>query len=489
MNLQIFTAWEDVKKICDPEALPKFHNDIFSLSAQQELPETVFVWKQETGNTLLELLDLAATESCGDSARLARQLYENEYRAALQARQEDGAENGLSLLSSFTDPNFIGAVWFHVPVQIHQQSPFGTDFYLKNCNFEAVFVRVDGPVVAGREKECALSGCILGKKKEINPNDLFQVKAVKTFFSADDLTLVTADCSFLPSGLFDQSGAGWDAIELHGVYVGGTYRYAFCNFVNYPIMNRSLRSVSVETITVTTRQQGEIPVLVLKCGGKLRLQQIDPNFDPFGYGPTDVQTDGFLDYDNLQITVQSGDQEQVEFNYREMILNDEGACVRAGSLLDCFPHGTLEFLCFQNASTPEALGYHRIQCPATQSKLEEHWYGLSIPLTLCNRVEIKLLFAFGKNGFYAGSNLFNDGSSAGLTFALDELFEIHCTTIALLSHTQKDGKKVVTLYLKGIRVSLFGLTFPPDACSIVFLARGSSQAPGWYAVYGQGSEA
>lgn len=488
MGLQIFTTWEDVKKICNPEALPKFHNDIFSLSSQQEQSETVFVWKQETGSTLLELLDLATTESCGDGACLARQLYENEFRAARKVRQEDGLENELSLLSSFTDPDFIGAVWFHVPVQIHQQSRFGTDFYLKDCNFEAAFVRVDGPVIAGREQECVLSGCILGKKKEINPNNLFQVEAVKAFFSADNLTLVTTDCSFLPSGLFDQSGAGWDAIELHGVYVGGSYRYAFCNSVNYPIMNQSLRSVSVETMTVTTRQQGEIPVLVLNCGGKLRMQQIDPNFDPFSYGPADVQTDGFLDYDNLQITVQSGEQEQVEFHYREMILNDEEAIVRAGSLLDCFPHGTPEFLCFQNGSTPEALGYHRIQCPVAQRKLEARWYGLAVPITLCNGVEINLLFAFGKNGFYVGSNLFNSGSSAGLTFALDELFEVHCTTIALLSHTQKDGKKVVTLYLKGIRVSLFGLTFPPDACSIVFLARGSSQAPGWYAVYGRESE-
>lgn len=486
MDFQIFTTWSEVRGICNPEALPAFQNDQFSLNAQSQLPDTVFVWKQQTGDTLLHLLDEATVGTDCEAAQLARQLYQRDYQAALQARKEEGGETSLSLLSCFEDPDFIGAVWFRVPVQIHQKDRFGTPFYTENSTFQATLVRVDGPATAGREGECTLRGCILGKKQETTSHQPFQAKAIRAFFSQAELTLVTGESSLLPYGLFDQSGLGWETIELCGTYRGGTYQYHFCNTVNYPVMGIALRSVSVETMSVTTLQQEDSFALVLKCGGRLRFQSIAPDFDPFSYGPLDAHTDGFVDYSNLQLTVRPG--KAVEFSYRQIMLHEEGAVVRAGSLLEQFPHSTPEFLCFQTGTTPEALGYHRIQCPATQSKLETHWYGLAIPLTLCSGVQVRLLFAFGKNGFYAGSNLTNGGSSAGLTFPLNELFEIHCTTIALLSCTHPDGRRVATLYLKGIRVSLFGLTFPPDACSIVFLAQGNTQPPGWYAVYGQRRE-
>lgn len=487
MDFQIFTSWAEVRNICNPEALPAFQNEQFSLNTQSQLPNTVFVWKQQTGDTLLNLLDEATAGTDGKAAQLARQLYQRDYQDALQARKEEGGEMALSLLSCFEDPDFIGAVWFRVPVEIHQKDRFGTPFYTENSTFQASLVRVDGPAIAGREGECTLRGCILGENQESPSDQPFQAKAIRAFFSQTELTLVTGESSLLPYGLFDQSGLGWEAMDLCGVYRGGTYQYHCCNTVNYPIMGVALRSVSVETMAVTTLQQGNSFILVLKCGGKLRFQLLDTDFDPFSYGPLDVDTDGFVDYSNLQITVRPG--EAVEFSYRQIVLQEEGAVVRAGSLLEQFPHGTPEFLCFQNGTTPETLGYHRIQCPATQSKLEAHWYGLAVPLTLCGGVQVKLLFAFGETSLYVGSNLTNGGISAGLTFPLNELFEVHCTTIALLSCPQPDGRKVATLYLKGIRVSLFGLTFPPDACSIVFLAQGSTQPPGWYAVYGQRREA
>ncbi len=488
MEFQIFTAWEEVRKVCNPDLLPEIHNDVFCLDTEKETAQTVFLWKSQAGISLLELLDREAEKESGESARLARQLYENELRAAQLVKKEDGMENFLSLLSCFTETAFVGAVFFHIPVQVQKKESFGTSFYTENTEFEATFVRIDGLAETGREKDCVLSGRIFGKKQEGTGESSFQALAVKAFFTGSRLMLVTGECSFLPVGLFGGNGGYWEPFELHGVYNGVQYHYTLRETVNYALRNSLLRSFSVEAVTVATGEDASNRIVKLKCGGKLRFERLSEAFDPFSYGPVSSEEDGYIGYDNLQITITQGETEKVEVNCGGILLKTGEAVPRKDSLWEQFAHGEPEFVCFQNGKTPEALGYRRIQCPAVQRGLGEQWYGIAVPVTLCDGVCIRLLFAFSGNQFFAGSSLAGNGSAAGLTFSLNELFKVHCTTIAILPYEREDKTKTVLLYLKGIRVSLFGLTFPPEACSIVWLARGSGNAPGWYAVYGKGKQ-
>lgn len=128
MEFQIFTAWEEVRKVCNPDLLPEIRNDVFCLDTEKETAQTVFLWKSRAGISLLELLDREAEKESGESARLARQLYENELRAAQLVKKEDGMENFLSLLSCFTETAFVGAVFFIFRYRFRKRKASGHPF-------------------------------------------------------------------------------------------------------------------------------------------------------------------------------------------------------------------------------------------------------------------------------------------------------------------------------------------------------------------------
>lgn len=125
MKFKIFTTWREVREAFNPDLLPQIRNSLFCLDTEKESGETVFLWKPQAGSSLLELPDEEAGKEEGQSARLARELYENELKTAQLAKKEDGMENLLSLLSCFTETAFTGAVFFHIPAQIQRKEVHG----------------------------------------------------------------------------------------------------------------------------------------------------------------------------------------------------------------------------------------------------------------------------------------------------------------------------------------------------------------------------
>lgn len=483
MKLEVFFTWEEFRTVCDPGKLPGISNENFALDMDGREAQSLFLRKMETGVSLLALLEEEAKEENAAWARQVLEFYENQRKQGKLTREGTGMENMLSLLECFTDDKFIGALFFHIPVIVKRMQNFGAPYFTKNARFEAAFVRVDGRAEHGKEASCIFQGQILGRQQALGQIRSFNIEA---FFSGGRLVLVTGDCQILPVGLFGEQSARWEPFKLHGVYTGGNYQFALQKEVNYGIYNSLLRSVSIETAAASMNQDESGAVLTVSCGGRLRFERLSDCFDPFGYGPDSLKEDGYIFYDNLKMNICLDDGLKISFHYRGMVLREAGAKLRKTSLWQEFPHGNPEFLCWQKGSTPADAGFHGIQVPAKQKTLGKEWYGLVFPLTICGGVSLKLLFAFSERSFFAGSNLVGNGSSAGLNFALNELWSIRCSTVALLPCEMPGGRKSALLHLKGIRVSLFGLTFPPDACSIVFLARGNQKELGWYAVYGKG---
>lgn len=481
MALDIFHTWEELGTVCNPGLLPGISNENFALDTGSQGEQSLFLRKKEKGTSLLALIEEEAKQEAAVWARQVLEFYENEQKRAKLARKGTGVDNILSLLDCFTDAGFVGAFFFHIPVQVKQVQNFGAPYFTKNVRFEAAFVRVDGQVEHGAEGSCTLKGQILGTQQSSQ-----QPINIEAFFSGGRLIQVTGDCQILPLGLFGEQSVRWEPFKLHGTYVGGCYQFVLQQEVNYRMHGSFLRSVSIEAAAVSMNQDGKGITLMISCGGRLRFEKLSESFDPFGYGPDSIEEDGFISYDNLIINICLGESPEMSYYYREMVLREEGARLRKESLWQEFPHRTPEFISWQNGKTPADLGFHGIQAPAKQQTLGTEWYGLVFPLTICGGVSLKLLFAFTGRNFFAGSNLTGNGSSAGLTFALNELWNVRCSTVALLSCENPKGKKTVLLYLKGIRVSLFGLTVPPDSCSIVLLAKGSGKRLGWYAVYGKG---
>ncbi len=503
--MQIFATWSELKTVFDPEKLPDIHNELFSLDTTTSAADTVFLLKFNKGSTLLEFLNEEAQKESGTTARRALELYKNERREAQRVKKEDGMENYLSLLACFENPDFTGAVFFNVPVHICKEDRFGSSFFVSGCRFCATFVQVEGSLSKGTEDKTLLRGCILGEKsdhafkcllgkrgcapmqsEESTEEKLrFESLGVKAFFSGKMLLLVTTDCSLFPAGLFGGTNSLWRALELHGIYVNGRYCFSLRQWINYPLQTGLLRSFSIEKAVISMQRDAAGDAIVMKFGGKLRFNVLSADFDPFGFCPVSSREDGYIVYDNLIIKVSLGASVKAEEIYREVILMESGALLRRGSFWEQCPHENPEFISWQSGESPLKLGYRRIQVPAKQEDMGKRWYGMIVPVAICSGVFIKLLFAFDGNRFYAGSNLSGSGSSMGLTLALNELFSIRCTSTAILPYVKPDKSKAALLHLKGIRVSLFGLTFPPDACDIVLYPKGRKEPLGWYAVYGK----
>ncbi|MBT9450016.1 hypothetical protein ICN84_08005 [Akkermansia glycaniphila] len=503
--MQIFTTWSELKTIFDPEKIPDIHNELFSMDTTINAADTVFLLKPDKGRTLFEFLNEEAQKESGTTARRALEFYENELREAQRVKKEDGMENYLSLLSCFEKRDFTGAVFFNVPMQVYKEDRFGSPFFVSGCRFCATFVQVEGFPAKGMEDKTLLRGrirgekpnhafrCLLGKRgsaplqsEEPAEEKLrFESLGVKTFFSGKTLLLVTADCSLFPAGLFGGTNSLWRALELHGIYVNGRYSFSLRQWINYPLQASLLRSFSIEKAVITMQRDAAGDAIVMKFGGKLRFNVLSADFDPFGFCPVSSREDGYIVYDNLIIKVSLGVSVKAEEIYREVILMESDALLRKSSFWEQCPHAPPEFISWQSGESPMKLGYRRIQAPAKQEDMGKRWYGMIVAVTICSGIFIKLLFAFDRNRFYAGSNLSGSGSSMGLTFALNELFSVRCTSTAILPYVKPDKSKASLLHLKGIRVSLFGLTFPPDACDIVLYPQGRKEPLGWYAVYGK----
>ncbi len=207
--------------------------------------------------------------------------------------------------------------------------------------------------------------------------------------------------------------------------------------------------------------------LKITFDGQMLFGKNDADYDYFSY-------DSLLFSDlKIDFSLSSG-KAGMECHYRDIRLLEQGSRLREKSFLGTVPHGGLSFVSFQDAKTPDALGYRQIIAGCMQQAIKDgDWFGIVVPVELFHGVKLNLLLAFGQDIFYAGVSL-----SGKASVAVSSLIDMKWQEIQI---QKNEGK--YALGFRGLKASCFGKEFPEGSANLILVPGAGDNAFAWYALY------
>lgn len=215
--------------------------------------------------------------------------------------------------------------------------------------------------------------------------------------------------------------------------------------------------------------EGGLPKLKMNFNGCMMFAPNDDAYDYFSYEN--------LKFNDLKIdfTLSKG-TESMESHYRDIRLTEKDSTLREASFLAMAPHGDISFVSFQDANTPEKLGFWQMNAGCVQQVITHGaWFGMVVPMELFHGIKMRLLFAFGFCIFYAGA-AFGAGGKASLM--LSSLIDLRWKDIQI----QKTGGKYA-LGFRGLKAGCLGMDFPEGSADMLLVPGGDGNSLAWYALY------
>jgi hypothetical protein len=480
----------------------------------------VLVIKAKTGSSLRDMLSKNDWESEDKAESLLRDrlVYWDQFIGQDPAAWRNPVFKRLA--DAFDDKCFTGALVFGLSVtDFSKKDICGSPLILKQARFQAPFFQVNIPKEnsAWNMAKASVWGFLSLAEPVAFPMENggqtgFSLERTDVLLEQGKIACSGAVCRLLLPDIFSSAAGGDRFLSLYGAYeltagsgqAANRYDFILLNHASVTPVYSALERVTLETLESSVSFKDANINISLTLGGRLLFKTAGETFDPFSYGnekPGSLsggfnaepapKPDG-LPFGGLRISyeITGGKVKESNVNYKGVTVHSEKAESRKNSFAKAFASGGAAFLCWENSSAPEALGYMQITAPCKQGKLEKYWYGLCFPVAITKDIILKCLFAWSVNGrdvaFYSGAMAEAFGSPKKLKITVGSLFHLGFQSVMLQSEPLLGSVRYILL-LKGLSVGLLGLSMPQNSCDITFISGADKQGQpckAWISVYG-----
>lgn len=503
---------DEFKRYLDPSTIPALVDNpsiAFDLAAAPAQRTRIYVIKPQAGASLLDLME--TPERCvasTDDLVALRVFHVNEAVFARERAEVDHDESYSALLSSFTDPAFVGVLIINVRAAPKNPAELGPPALVSCFSFVAPCIELTGfdfsgnvPVPRATHARGYLTGTPSSRPYDVagQTGDFsFRTDRLCVRYADGRLFAPSLSCALQIRSLFSQRVATAPYLQLLGTYtktaqqgtVSYAYRFSLARAAVLPFSSGTLTSASIERATTTFSFDETAPRLRIVCEGALQFGLLSETFDPlsFGIGPSasGPPEQGYLAYAGLDLAfVLSSSAPSFTASYRTLTVDERASRARAQSLARRVPHLPISVLTFQNAATPENLGFRPVAAPAMATPALEKgdaWYGFVVPIEFTAGMRIELLCAFSGTGACSCFSRFAGGVGSDVVeLAFSSFFSVSFKEVVLQAAAGPSGQTAYTVLLRGLKMKAMGAQLPEGACDIALAWNGGKA--GWYAVY------
>lgn len=479
----------EFSRYVDTARLPGLFGDEFSVDFSMTAERTLFLIKKSKEFSIEEAL---LSETQFDTGTKAEDIYALRDICANEARRAQALAGTVdntgyrSLLSCLSDKGMTGILIFYAPVIVKKKECLGPIEITGSLEYVLPLVRISEVVFQGDKIDVsgAVScGGIFLKQQSGAVTDQFR----------NFLLVVRESCAafrqgalYLPQMMFEVVFYRFleqeTSSEVPLLFVGSYLGTAAASGKETPVSAfRMVRGVQLtlpfEALCGVALEDGSAEVCAE--GGLLKIRM---NFNGWMlFAPNDDVHD-YFSYDSLKFnglkidfTLSKG-KEGMESHYRDIRLTEEGSKCRNTSFLAAVPHGDISFVSFQDAKSPDKLGFRQISAGCVQQKIAEGvWYGVIVPVELFHGIRMSLLFAFGLHVFYAAAAF---GAGGKKSVMLSSLIDLRWKDVQI----QKTGQKYA-LGFRGLKAGCLGMDFPEGSADMLLVPGGDGASLAWYALY------